>query len=243
METRWGYPPPPSGTDGVTPPFPSSCRQTHKVKQESPPAWTQEAYCPPRSHSKCLLFWGGTWGTPPTWDGVPPGPEMGYPPDLRWGTPPDLRWGYPSRPGMGYTPPDLGWGNPPTPRPGTKSPPGPKTGYAPGPGTGYPPPPSIASTWYAAGGMPLAFTQEDFLVINWGVRPPYLDLRWGTPPPWVWTDKLKTVPSPILRMRAVNITFPDPSDAGGKNIISWGMVICTVQKRFEKCERLCSKNL
>ena len=28
------------------------------------------------------------------------------------------------------------------------------------------PPPSIASTCYAAGGMPLAFTQEDFLVIS-----------------------------------------------------------------------------
>ena len=27
--------------------------------------------------------------------------------------------------------------------------------------------------------------------------------RWGTPPVEVWTDKLKTVPSPILRMRAV----------------------------------------
>ena len=31
-------------------------------------------------------------------------------------------------------------------------------------GWGYPPPPTIASTCYAAGGMPLAFTQEDFLV-------------------------------------------------------------------------------
>ena len=28
-------------------------------KQESPPAWTQEAYRPPRSHSKSLLFRGG----------------------------------------------------------------------------------------------------------------------------------------------------------------------------------------
>ena len=37
-------------------------------------------------------------------------------------------------------------------------------------GWGTPPPPirqsSIASTCYAAGGMPLAFTQEDFLVTN-----------------------------------------------------------------------------
>ena len=27
--------------------------------QESPPAWTQEAYRPPRSHSNFLLFWKG----------------------------------------------------------------------------------------------------------------------------------------------------------------------------------------
>ena len=30
------------------------------LKQESPPAWTQEAYRPLRSRSKCLLFRGGT---------------------------------------------------------------------------------------------------------------------------------------------------------------------------------------
>ena len=35
--------------------------------------------------------------------------------------------------------------------------------YPPMTGWGTPPPTSIASTWYAAGGMPLAFTQEDFL--------------------------------------------------------------------------------
>ena len=35
----------------------------------------------------------------------------------------------------------------------------------PGPGTGYPPgQSSTASTCYAEGGVPLAFTQEDFLV-------------------------------------------------------------------------------
>ena len=77
-----------------------------KKEQESPPAWTQEAYHP--SRSKCSLCWGvgGTlsqvrggypsqiWGegdTPSqvwggtlsqTWDGVPPPtrPGMGYPP-------------------------------------------------------------------------------------------------------------------------------------------------------------------
>ena len=39
----------------------------NQQKQESPPAWMQEAHCLPHSHSKCLLFQGGTqrWGTPP----------------------------------------------------------------------------------------------------------------------------------------------------------------------------------
>ena len=32
------------------------------IKQESPPAWTQEAYRPPRSHSNFLLFRGGGGG-------------------------------------------------------------------------------------------------------------------------------------------------------------------------------------
>ena len=31
-----------------------------KFQQESPPAWTQEAYRPPRSHSNFLLFRGGS---------------------------------------------------------------------------------------------------------------------------------------------------------------------------------------
>ena len=44
-------------------------------------------------------------------------------------------------------------------------PPGHGMGYPPRPEMGYPPRQiSIASTCYAAGGMPLAFTQEDFLV-------------------------------------------------------------------------------
>ena len=29
------------------------------IRQESPPAWTQEAYRPPRGHSNFLLFRGG----------------------------------------------------------------------------------------------------------------------------------------------------------------------------------------
>ena len=70
--------------------------------------------------------------------------------------------GYPGYPlaRSGYPPPRPGIGYPP-PRPGI--------GYPPPWLDGVPPPPqirqsSIASTCYAAGGMPLAFTQEDFLV-------------------------------------------------------------------------------
>ena len=90
-------------------------------------------------------------GTPQTWDRVPPQTWDGVPLHLGWGTPPDLGrgtppgpgMGYPPRPGTGYHPPDLGWGTPQ-------------------PWMGYPP--SIASTCFAGGGMPLAFTQEDFFV-------------------------------------------------------------------------------
>ena len=86
-------------------------------------------------------------GTPSqVWLGGVPHPRSGwgYPPTTRsgWGTPPDLGLGTPQDLGLG-TPPDMGLGTPPPP----------------GPGTG------IASTCYAAGGMPLAFTQEDFLII------------------------------------------------------------------------------
>ena len=72
--------------------------------------WMREGYPPDQ-----------VWmGYPQTWDGVPPGPGMGYPPDLGWGTFPGpgmgyLPWtwdgyhpgpemGYPLEPGMGYTP-------------------------------------------------------------------------------------------------------------------------------------------
>ena len=89
----------------------------------------------------------------PGLDPLPPGPgQDGVPPDQVW-------MGYPPRPGMGYLPET--WDGVPPLRPGI--------GYPPRPGMGYPlprPPPNwdIASTCYAAGGMPLAFTQEDFLV-------------------------------------------------------------------------------
>ena len=95
---------------------------------------------------------GGTWLTPPTsrpGRGTPH-PEMGYPPPSRHDQ------GTPLHPGIRYPPTCNGISHPPPP----------------------PPPPSrhdrdtppsrqssIASTCYAAGGMPLAFTQEDFLII------------------------------------------------------------------------------
>ena len=98
--------------------------------------------------------WGVIPGTlPQTWDGVPPQTWHGVPPNLGCGIP----WTWdrvPSRHGMGY-PWDLGWGTPLDMGWGT-----PRTL------DGVPPPRqiSIASTCYTAGGMPLAFTQEDFLV-------------------------------------------------------------------------------
>ena len=85
---------------------------------------------------------------------------------------------HPPGPGKGITPPPhLGRGIPP-PGPGKWVPPlsRPEKGYSPPPpiqvrsqdggGGGTPNQNSIACTCYVAGGMPLAFTQEDFLVLN-----------------------------------------------------------------------------
>ena len=77
----------------------------------------------------------------------------------KWGTPPRSRLGgvpHPADGGLGGAPSQVwtGWGYP-HPRPGRR----------------YPPPPSVrrrirrASTCYTAGGVPLAFTKEDFLVV------------------------------------------------------------------------------
>ena len=61
--------------------------------------------------------------------------------------------GYPPRPGL-----DGGWGTPPTPTPIRQS--------------------SLASTCYPAGGMRLAFTQEDFLISHVLTKTGKL-LRWN----------------------------------------------------------------
>ena len=107
---------------------------------------------------------GGTWGTPPPvrfrWCGGVPGvpPSQVYMVGGTWGTPwPGLDGeGYPGSPqpsldggGLPKVPPTItGWGTSPPWLNGVS-----------------PLPTSIASTCYAVGIMPLAFTQEDFLVL------------------------------------------------------------------------------
>ena len=109
---------------------------------------------------------GGGYPLPRSGLGGVPGPGRGYPlPSSRWGVPPSQvqAGGHPLlRPGKGVLPysPTLGRGSPHLEL-GTGYPP-------PGIRKGVPPPlqtwNSIACTCYTAGGMPLAFTQEDFLV-------------------------------------------------------------------------------
>ena len=82
-------------------------RRKNSSKQESPPAWTQEAYRPPRGHSNFLLFQRGGGWVPwqkfffPVWTCIKPNlvskffpcTETGYPPpeNLRPGTPLPLK--------------------------------------------------------------------------------------------------------------------------------------------------------
>ena len=98
---------------------------------------------------------GGTQDT--AWDGVPP-PEMGYPqPEMGYPLTRSGWWG--GTQGTSY----LRWGTPLTQTwdgvPPTWDAPLPHITQS-----------SIASTCYAAGGVPLAFTQEDFLVKHWIIR-------------------------------------------------------------------------
>ena len=94
-------------------------------------------------------------GTPSSWRGVPYPADGGYPIQLMGGTPSSW-WGVPHPAGGGVPQPaDGGYPGRYTPLAGVP------------PTRGTTPPPhqsSIACTCYAAGGMPLAFTQEDFLV-------------------------------------------------------------------------------
>ena len=104
--------------------------------------------------SLCSHLRGGGGYPHPSWWGVPL-PRSGWGKDR--GCPHLAGGGYPIRSGWGYLPyPHEGWGYP-----------------CPDLGRGVPPiqnwegvPRSPACTCYAAGGMPLAFTQEDFLVFR-----------------------------------------------------------------------------
>ena len=125
----------------------------------------------------CLyIFLGDTpiqprgYRQPSWWGGYPILPNRGwgyYPhPDLGRGVllcpwyP--SSWYPPSRPGKEYCHPDLVKGVPPPP-PTYRSEKGQVIGW----GGGTPNRNSIVCTCYAAGGMPLAFTQEDFLVFTY----------------------------------------------------------------------------
>ena len=88
-----------------------SCQEQSKYQQESPPAWTQEAYRPPCSHSNFLVIAGGGGGPSrknfffPVWTCIKPNllskifpfTKTRYPPppppaeNLRPGTPPPPR--------------------------------------------------------------------------------------------------------------------------------------------------------
>ena len=105
------------------------------------------------------------------WMGYPPqGPGMGYPPTRTgWGTPWQGLDVVPSWPRLDGVPLTWTWdGVPPLARTGWGTPSQNWMGYPPliQDWMGYPPirQSSIASTCYTAGGIPLAFTQEDFLV-------------------------------------------------------------------------------
>ena len=114
-------------------------------QQESPPAWTKEAYCSHRATVLVLCSW--EWGDPMSWPEGTPILVLGYP---HWAGPGTVLWSGLVT-GLGYRLPlERTWDQIPGKGPGT---------------------------W----------------------RP------WGTPLPVDRHTPVKTVPSPILRMRAVNM--------------------------------------
>ena len=158
--SRWGYPIP--GLDrGVPHPRSEQGGTPSQVHMGVPHPRSGQGYpIPDPDRGTPSKVWMG--GTPSqVWMG-------GYLILLTGGTPSKIRMGYPpcsrldvvppSRTGWGTLLSRTGWGTPPS-----------KTGwgkYLPPvqDWMGYPPPVSKASTCYAAGGVPLPFTQEDFLV-------------------------------------------------------------------------------
>ena len=140
----------------------------------------QEAYRPPRS--KCSLCW---------WGGTPSSHGRGYPIQSWWGS-------TPSRPGWRVI-----WG----------------THHHPDLAGGYPRVPTTIQTWL---GVPQGTPHHSDLPPpsrpDWGTpptiqiwlgypHPHHPDLAGVPPPPSKYglTNKLKTVPSPILRIRAIKI--------------------------------------
>ena len=168
-------------------------------QQESPPAWTQEAYrLPCSNYSLCCPNWVPPLARVPPRPGYPPWPR--YPPGQ--GTPPARvppgqgtpRPGYP--PGQG-TPP--GQGIPLARVPPTRVSPlarvSPRPGYPPGQGTplgGVPPRPGVPPWPGYPPSCPMAFWEMLQSIMGYGY------------PPQVWTDKQSetiTFPSYYVRGR------------------------------------------
>ena len=136
-----------------------------------------------------------------------------------WGYPiQSWRGGIPSSPGQGSTPSSLGWGGEGTTSSlgwgGTPSSLGRGwgMGYPSSPGMGYPPSrPGMGYTPQSRTGMryPPLISRMGPPLQTWNGLPLHLDLGWGTPPP----RKCE---------QTKNISFPHPSDAGGKK---WYVII------------------
>ena len=173
-------------------------------KQESPPAWTQEAHHPP--HSKCSLCCSVSWvGGVPQVLPPPSRPGLGYPLPSRPGlgyTPTIQTWSgvgyprYPPRPGTGYSFPTQSWDGVPPTQTWDGVPSQTWDVVLPRNGTGYPP----THTW--DGVPPSTQTWDGVPPQTWDGVPPYLNLGRGTPSKCGQSE---------------NITFRHPSDAGGKN--------------------------
>ena len=180
------------------------------------------------------LVWGGCgypvpgpgWGYPvsglggypvPGPGGVPSPRSGGVPQSQVWGGTPSQVRGEPI-PGLGDTPSRPGQGEGCTLgtsllRPGMEYP-------LPGPGMGYPP--YLDLGW----GTPPTWTWD---VVPPLPRPemgtPHLVLRWGIPSPPEMVDKVKTLPSVILRMRAVMKPRRTHTDSEGLvGLLPWGGV-------------------
>ena len=143
--------PPPLRTGWGTSLVRTGWASTCYVAGSMPLAFTQEDFLVTNHIQK-----GGGWYrvpySHPSWQGVPILPERGYPHPSQWGR----EYPHPVLMGVPHPVPMGGY-----PHPRSGSPPRQQEG-----GGGTPNWNSIACTWQSAGGMPLAFTQEDFLVAD-----------------------------------------------------------------------------